>query len=159
MTVMYNLALKLREGAALHQRGDLPGAESCFREVLDAEPEQIDALNFLGMVLALQKRYGEAVKAMQKAISVKPGDPLLLGNLGGLLNEANDPLTAIGYLREAIRLKPDHTDAIVSLAVALQPVLRKTPETPNLPSRNFALYESTIRRNFLPLSKSCSPTR
>ena len=121
---MHNLAEKFREGAVLHQRGDLAGAESCFREVLDAQPEQIDALNLLGMALASQKKYGEAVKVMQKALTIKPGDPVLLGNLGGLLNEANNPLTAIRYLREAIRIKPDHTDAIVSLARALQAVGR-----------------------------------
>src|SRR5688572_28173608 len=120
MRAMHHFAQKLREGVTLYRGGDLPRAESCFREVLDAQPEQIDALNLLGLVLALQKRHGEAVKVMQKAITVKPGDPVLLGNLGGLLNEANDPLTAIRYLRDAIRLKPDHTDAIVSLAGALQ---------------------------------------
>ena len=104
----------------LRQKGNLADAELCFREVLRHKPDSIDGLNLLAMVLAAEKKYGEAVTCLQKAIAVQPGDPILLGNLGGLLNEANDPVAAIGYLREAIRLKPDHIEAIVSLAGALQ---------------------------------------
>ena len=72
------------------------------------------------MVLAAQKRFGEAVKFLQKAIALRPADPVLLGNFGGLLTEANDPLAAIAPLREAIRLKPDQLDAVVNLGVAYQ---------------------------------------
>jgi len=57
---------------------------------------------------------------LQKAIALRPGDPVLLGNFGGLLTEANDPFAAIGPLREAIRLKPDQLDAVVNLGVAYQ---------------------------------------
>jgi predicted Zn-dependent protease len=60
------------------------------------------------------------VKFLQKAIALRPADPVLLGNFGGLLTEANDPLAAIGPLREAIRLKPDQLDAVVNLGVAYQ---------------------------------------
>lgn len=116
---MQALAHKLQEGLVLHKRGDLAAAESCFRQALDLKNDDIDALNFLAMVLAGQKKYGEAVKLMQRALEIRPQDPVLLGNLGGLLNEANDPLPAIRYLREAVRIKPDHVDAIVSLAGAL----------------------------------------
>jgi tetratricopeptide (TPR) repeat protein len=117
---MQSLAQKLREGLMLHQKGDLLGAESCFREALLHKADSVDGLNLLAMVLAAQKKYGEAVTQLQRAIAVERSNPTLLGNLGGLLNEANDPLPAIRYLREAIRLKPDHIEAIVSLAGALQ---------------------------------------
>jgi tetratricopeptide (TPR) repeat protein len=117
---MQSFAQNLRDGVLLHQKGNLSGAESCFRQALVHQPDHTDALNLLAMVLAAQKKYGEAVKQLQTAIAAKPRDPILLGNLGGLLNEANDPLPAIRYLHEAIRIKPDHIDAIVSLAAALQ---------------------------------------
>jgi tetratricopeptide (TPR) repeat protein len=114
------LAHKLREGLLLHQRGNLQGAEDCFRHAVREHPRDPDALNLLAMVLAARKRFGEAVKLLQRAIALRPADPVLLGNFGGLLTEANDPLAAISPLREAIRLKPDHLDAIVSLGLAYQ---------------------------------------
>jgi tetratricopeptide (TPR) repeat protein len=114
----------LQQGLAQYRKGDLSGAESCFIQALDQRPGDIDALNLLAMVLAAQKKYGEAVKQLQAALAIKPDDPVLLGNIGGLLNEANEPLTAIKYLHEALRIKPDHTDAIVSLALALESVGR-----------------------------------
>ena len=101
---MQALAQKLREGLLLHRRGDLPAAESCLRQALDLQNDDIDTINLLAMVLAAQKKYGEAARLMQRAIEIRPQDPVLLGNLGGLLNEANDPLPAIRYLREAIRM-------------------------------------------------------
>src|SRR5687768_1926857 len=117
---MHLPAHKLREGLLHHQRGNLQGAEDCFRQAVQEYPRDLDALNLLAMVLAAQKRFGEAVKLLQKAVALRPADPVLLGNLGGLLAEANDPLAAIGPLREAIRLKPDHLDAMVSLGIAYQ---------------------------------------
>jgi Flp pilus assembly protein TadD len=114
------LAHKLREGLLHHQRGNLQGAEDCFRQAVQEHPRDPDAFNLLAMVLAARKRFGEAVKLLEKAIALRPADPVLLGNLGGLLAEANDPLAAVGPLREAIKLKPDHLDALVSLGLAYQ---------------------------------------
>jgi tetratricopeptide (TPR) repeat protein len=114
------LAQKLREGLLHHQRGDLGKAEASFRLALQEHPRDADAFNLLAMVLAAQKKFGEAARLLQEAIALRPSDPVLLGNLGGLLTEANDPLSALAPLREAIRLKPDHLDAIVSLGMAYQ---------------------------------------
>lgn len=68
-------------GSELLDKGDNSGAEDVFRKVIKLDPKNADAYTNLGVALARQKRYLEAIEAYRKALRLKPGDPLIINNL------------------------------------------------------------------------------
>jgi len=79
-----------------------------------------EALNNLGVARARQDKWDEAAKTWQQAQQIDPGEPDYWFNLGLAALRANDPGTAVGRFREALRRKPDHAEAQASLVVALE---------------------------------------
>ena len=82
------------------QRKDFDGAERALREILQRDPEDATALNYLGYMLAERgQRLDEAVTLVQRALKLEPGNPSFLDSLGwayyqqGKLDLADPPLT------------------------------------------------------------------
>ena len=82
------------------QRKDFDGAERALREILERDPEDATALNYLGYMLAERgQRLDEAVTLVQRALKLEPGNPSFLDSLGwayyqqGKLDLADPPLT------------------------------------------------------------------
>lgn len=57
-------------GNSRYGSGDLPGAESAFREAVRVNPQSGSAYNNLAHVLAERGRYGEALKAARRAVAI-----------------------------------------------------------------------------------------
>ena len=57
---------------ALEQKGDLPQAAQAWRSFIAAHPRDAGAYASLGVVLAKQQKYPEAVAAYKKALSLDP---------------------------------------------------------------------------------------
>lgn len=98
-------------GARLKEEGDLAGAESCFRRILDLDPELPDTQHALGVVLQLMGKLREAVVHYQAAIAL---DPLLVTARYNLA----DACSRLGLFQEAIeaatatlQCDPDHAEA------------------------------------------------
>ncbi len=71
----------------LHKGGHLDEAGALYRKVLEAEPEQPDALHYLG-VLSHQTGDGEAAIALiERAIAQLPDHADMHNNLGNVLSE------------------------------------------------------------------------
>ncbi len=75
----------------LHLRGaarlalyQLPAAEKDFRQVLQAEPDHVAALNDLAVLLMTVDRNDEARQLLRKVLEVKPGDEMATANLKSL---------------------------------------------------------------------------
>jgi tetratricopeptide (TPR) repeat protein len=89
------------EYAGLLDRGGRPGdAERALRGVLAKDPEDANALNSLGYMLAEHgQRLDEAVDLVQRALKIEPTNPSFLDSLGwayfrqGKLELADPPLT------------------------------------------------------------------
>jgi hypothetical protein len=62
--------------------GDLAGAVSGYRTVLDAEPWSVDARVRLSQILISQKRPREAVPLLAAAVAIAPGEAFLHRKLG-----------------------------------------------------------------------------
>ncbi len=98
------------------ERGDLASAEQTLRTDLRTQPNDVEALDVLGVVLDKQKKYAEADEIYRRAIRLPQPPPSLLNNYGnhllatGKLNEAR----AI-FLR-VIALNPSQTNAHLQLA-------------------------------------------
>ena len=91
----------------LHKAGRFNQAESLYRQILLSEPNQSDALHFLG-ILAYQTGRGEiAFDLINRAIASRPDYVDAFNNLGIILNELGRKDEAVACLHRALTLKPD----------------------------------------------------
>ncbi|GMR04505.1 MAG: hypothetical protein BMS9Abin23_0403 [Thermodesulfobacteriota bacterium] len=57
--------VSVHDASVLKERGDYKGAERAFREILSAEPENMEALKGLASLLKSRGRYGQAKEALE----------------------------------------------------------------------------------------------
>jgi tetratricopeptide (TPR) repeat protein/glycosyltransferase involved in cell wall biosynthesis len=107
----------------LHQR-ELTKTEALCREILRTEPEQVNALNLLGLAADYRSKFSTAIAVYQRAISCHPDDPEAYNNLGNTLQRQGKFEAAIPYYDRAIALKPDYTQALNNRGAALEEVGR-----------------------------------
>jgi predicted TPR repeat methyltransferase len=103
-----------------HQTGQLPKAERLYRRVLEAEPENVDALHFLGVLSHQIGRREAAVHLIGKAIALQPGYVDAINNLGNVLKEQGHLREAEASYRQVLAANPDHGDALNNLGVVLR---------------------------------------
>ena len=114
-----NVIETLRGAMSAHQSGDLTSAESLYREVIEADPRQTDALHYLGLILQQRGSVRDAIGLLKQAVEIRADDPACWNNLGNMLSETKRSLEAVGAYQEAVRLKPDHVNAIYNLGLVL----------------------------------------
>ena len=110
----------LKAALALHQAGDLPRAEAMYRQVLQRDPIQPDALHYLGLLAHQLGRHDAAVELIGKAIIHNPRNAYYYNNLGEAYRalERND--AAIESYRHALRIDPSLIEANGNLGLLLQ---------------------------------------
>ena len=110
----------LRDAISHHQAGRLDDAESRYRQVLDQDPENPDALHLLG-VLSCHKGSEEAGMALiRRAIAADARNPLFHSNLGNFLRKIGRLDEAAEAYEAAIGLQPENADALADLGAVYQ---------------------------------------
>ncbi|NJO39661.1 MAG: tetratricopeptide repeat protein [Cyanobacteria bacterium CRU_2_1] len=94
-----------------HQAGQFQQAETLYRQVLQEQPDQVEALHLLGVLLHQTGQHQAAVELISTAIALKPDYPEAMYNLGLALQEQGQLEEAIAYYEKALNLKPDYLDA------------------------------------------------
>ncbi|MBN1301174.1 MAG: glycosyltransferase [Melioribacteraceae bacterium] len=69
------------EAEILIERGNYNGAEEMLSRILEKEPDYIDALNDLSVIRILENNFEEALKLINKIISIDPQNEIARGNL------------------------------------------------------------------------------
>ncbi|MBL8392204.1 MAG: tetratricopeptide repeat protein [Candidatus Accumulibacter sp.] len=105
---------------AHHHTGRFAEAESDYRRLLQAQPDHVDAWHLWGVLAAQQGQYQAAVHRMQRALTMKPHDPVLLSNLGNAYLEARDLGRAIACYQKAVQLQPGATELRKRLAATCE---------------------------------------
>ncbi|MGD0884127.1 MAG: tetratricopeptide repeat protein [Thermodesulfovibrionales bacterium] len=103
-----------------HQNGELQNAEAVYRQILQAEPNNADALHLLGLVAHQMGEGTAAVDLIEKAIRVKPTEPLFHNNLGIAYHALHNLKEAIACFQRVLSFKPDHYETLYYLATALK---------------------------------------
>jgi predicted O-linked N-acetylglucosamine transferase (SPINDLY family) len=116
---MTTVAEALALAAQHHRAGKLAGAEQIYRQVLHFVPDSTDALNALGITLAVQGRLGEAESCFREALRLRPDLPEVHNNLGNLLKQQGALAQAESSFRQALRLRPENPDAHNNLGTVL----------------------------------------
>jgi len=89
--------------------------ESC-RHVLDEDPENIAALELLGVVAGQRGDTAAAIGLLERAVALRPREVGLLANLGALYRAAGRIDEAAARYREALAVDPGATAARFNLA-------------------------------------------
>ena len=83
-----------------------------YRQALARNPNNAVALHLLGVVLHQNKRSGEAVLLIERAIQLQPNVASFHNNLGEALRELDRCEEAIASYKRALRLRPAYPEAL-----------------------------------------------
>jgi len=109
-------------GAALahHQAGRLREADALYRQVLQLQPSNPDALHLLGMIACQTGEHETAVALINRAISASPSNPAFHSNLAWALHGQGKLAEAVASFRKALTLAPGDAGVHANLGLVLQ---------------------------------------
>ena len=90
-----------------HQAGDLREAKELYKKVIKMDPQNVQALNNLGVVYMKQKVYKWATIRLNDALKIKPDYADAHYNLACVYAKTNDTQNSIHRLKDAVKLNPD----------------------------------------------------
>jgi tetratricopeptide (TPR) repeat protein len=117
---MQPIQSQLKTALEHHQAGKRDQAEPIYRGVLEADPEDPDALHLLGMLLHETGRHDEALGLVRRAVAQRPDEGTLHNALGVVLLALDRLPEAEEAFGEAMRLQPDAVEAYENLAALLE---------------------------------------
>lgn len=104
----------------LQQSNELDAAELLYTRILEAVPDQADALHFLG-VLQFQRGHSDtAIALIRRACELIPNHPDCYINLGNVLAESGQLPEASTAYRRALALAPERADVFNNLGVVFK---------------------------------------
>lgn len=113
-------------GATYERQGDVDKSLAQMRAVLDVNPDNAQALNFIGYTLADSgKNLEEAEKLLTKALELRPDDGAFLDSLGWLYYRKGDRTRAVSTLERAAAIAPDEAVIMEHLGDAYQLAARR----------------------------------
>jgi len=105
-------------------QGDLQGATAAAKQALDILPTHTQCWNMLGILLANQHLYTEAMPAFEKAIQLDPQAVWAMHNLAQCYTRMGQPKKALALLKRATKIKPDYGTAWLLLGQVYEQVGR-----------------------------------
>jgi protein O-GlcNAc transferase len=103
-----------------HNAGRLAEAEAIYKQVLAQEPNQPDALHFLGVLANQVGQSKIGVELISRAITLRPGVAEYHNNIGVALMELSAFDEAIVHYRMALNIRPTYAEAHNNLGNALR---------------------------------------
>ena len=103
-----------------HEAGQLPEAESIYRQILQAESDQPDALHLLGVLAHQLRQHERALELIQRATNSNPQNANFHNSLGNVLRALERPEQSVVAYQRAIELDPSLATAHSNLGTALQ---------------------------------------
>ncbi|WP_197019178.1 tetratricopeptide repeat-containing sulfotransferase family protein [Thioalkalivibrio sp. HK1] len=139
-----------------HGKGREREAEKYARRVLDALPDQPDALHLLATLAREKGRQSLAIERYRRLLARHPAIPIAHNNLGNLLQERADYSGAIECYRQALAFDADYVSAWMNLGHALvfvgnlpqareclEKALRLAPDDPEINAKLSAVMIET----------------
>ncbi|HEX7937705.1 MAG TPA: tetratricopeptide repeat protein [Gemmatimonadaceae bacterium] len=137
------VARLLAAGVAAHRAGDAAAARAAYEQVLAISPNDVDALNNLGVLHTGLRELDRAEALLRRAIALAPSNAGAWSNLAAVLRERGKPTEAIAAFQRALSIDAHHAGARVGLAqqylvigsltqarALLEGVLRDNPASP-----------------------------
>jgi predicted TPR repeat methyltransferase len=114
------LSRELQEAKKIHGQGDLARARASYRAILEKEPDQTEALHFLGIALHQMGEWGEANPKLAQSLMEQPGNAEWWNNYGNVLTQRNQLKDAEDAFKRVVSLKPNSADSWCNLGSVRQ---------------------------------------
>lgn len=101
----------LQQAVALQQAGHLDEAERLYLRVLAEDPQEVNALQLLGLIDKRRGRHTQAIARMRAALAQRPDEHSILNNLGNTLRECGRLDEARACLQHAVQVNPGYVEA------------------------------------------------
>ena len=108
----------LRIAVQHHQAGRLQQAQQHYEEVLRVDPQNVDGLHLLGVVLNQQGNHARAIESIRAALQLQPDSPVFLTNLAAVHSSAGNHAEAAAYCQKALQVEPGNLKAHFDLGCA-----------------------------------------
>lgn len=115
-----NIHRALQSAFEHFQAGDFNQAETLYRKILRAKPNNIDSLHNLGILCYQRGDYESAIRYISKVVQQTPNNANAYNNLGLALEGKGRRDEAIIYYRKAIQIDPALSNAFYNIANALK---------------------------------------
>jgi tetratricopeptide (TPR) repeat protein len=129
-------APRLGLGDVAMARGQTEQALRAFEDELKRDPKNTDAAGRYGLALGLQGRHAEARVQLERALEANRGTAELHRAMAEVEAALGNFRASVRHGREALRLRPDHTEAANNLAWTLatcrDPTIRNPEEAIHL---------------------------
>jgi len=110
----------LAQAVSLHQRGEIARAQALYRQVLESQPGNGDALHLLGVTCTQSGRFEEALRLIDRAIARKPDEAACHANRGKALAGLGRLPEALASYDRAVALAPAYPEAHLNRGNALR---------------------------------------
>ncbi|MGD9808201.1 MAG: tetratricopeptide repeat protein [Deferribacterales bacterium] len=100
-----------------HQKGNLEKAEYLYSAVLQLDPNNADALHYIGVIYAGKGMIEEAIDHIRRAVEYDKTNAIYHNNLGEIYRQRGLMEHAEFHLSAACELKPDYSDAFSNLGL------------------------------------------
>ncbi|MEM9062368.1 MAG: tetratricopeptide repeat protein [Pseudomonadota bacterium] len=111
---------RLQEAIAAHQNGDLEAAGPIYKEILNHDPEQADALHFAGLLAHQAGDDEQGVTLIKRSLEIHPGNAGAHNNLGNIYKRAGQVGEAIDCYHAALGIDQRHADTWNNFGVLLR---------------------------------------
>jgi Tfp pilus assembly protein PilF len=106
----------ISEGAAALERGDAAAARDSFRKALAADPDNVDAHTYLGVLADRDGNLQEAERHFAAAAALAPFSASARNNYGAILVRLSRMQLAAAQFEASLKLDGDQPNALVNLA-------------------------------------------
>lgn len=101
-----------------HKAGRLNEAEQLYRALIEAQPQNADAIQMLGMLMLQKGDAGAGLNLLEQAAVLAPESPDILCNLGTALRATGRTAEAGAVFQRALYASPGHPIALHGLGAA-----------------------------------------
>ncbi len=117
-----NAAEAIAAGVAHHQAGNLTQAEQIYRQVLQLQPQNVDALSLLGVIACQHGNLEEGITLYRQALALQPGHKQARDNLSLALWKQGKRLIdeSTLNLNQVVNFQPNNFQAHDTLAIIFQ---------------------------------------
>ncbi|MEX0270975.1 tetratricopeptide repeat protein [Leptolyngbyaceae cyanobacterium UHCC 1019] len=119
LTASDTIAAQLLQAQQHYQSGNLAEAEATYRQIVQHDPRQVEALFWLALLADQAGRTQDSVNYYEQVLAIQPNSAEAHGNLGSVLLKLGKVEGAIAHHRRALALMPDNAKAHYNLAIAL----------------------------------------
>jgi len=116
----------LRHAVALHQSGDILGAQEGYDSILLLQPRHFDALHLSGVIAAQNKNPIKAIELIARAIAINANSVEAFVNLGIAHQDLSEFAKALVNFDLALILNPQYAQAHRGRGIALQDLHQTT---------------------------------